>query len=91
MALRPVPKFILIVAPIVLLGYFGMNADLSKFKKAEPAATPIPVTTVTPGGTPPVTATPAPVQTAEPAPAPTLTPAPSNDPGLANVLGSTKK
>ena len=93
--MKPVPKFLLIV---VLVGgvVYGAKLGMSLLPEKKPEVAAVPVTT-----------TPVPAETAQPAPqpapapiaaapqpapaAPVLQPAPSNDAGLANVLGSTKK
>lgn len=103
MKLKPLPKAILILAVVSAAGYV-MSLTLKNRGAETPsvAAVPAPaVTTVSPGAVPTASA-PSALDTANaavqaakeaaaPTPAPVLTPAPTNDAGLANVLGTTKK
>lgn len=103
--LKPVPRALVIIGIVAIIGYGLTTVDFSKFKKAEPAVTaetvaPPPVTTVAPpsaletANTAVQAATQAAAQAPAPAPAPPaapsgLTPA-TNDAGLDAVLRATK-
>lgn len=96
MALKPVPKLILIVAVVGGVGYALMNTSSWLPKKAEAPKQEVPVTVVAPSGPKPEAQQPQ-VQQQAPAPAlqqagdaPPLRPT-TSDNGLSAVLGAGKK